>query len=247
MAKIAYIPQVWDLPESIRRRLGESVGKQRLISEEGHVLLLLHQVPKAEDDEHRNAMVAWRNPAGEWKSAPLAGGLAGLDAHIAAYRTTIHELDGIVEGAKTARQYFDVMRRVTPLQRATRHMAEVLQAARQELPDEHRVINLRDQAAELERGVDLVASDAKAGMDFTVAEAANQQAISAELANQEARRLNRLAAFFLPLATIVAVFGMNSPEEMMKDPGFWCVLGGGVVLGFFVNAIISLRGRNPDR
>jgi len=246
MAKIAYIPHTWVLPDSIRRRLGETVGKQRMVSEEGHILLLLHQVPKAEDDELRNAMVAWRTPEGEWKSSPMAGGLSGLDAHLTAYRTAVHELDELVEAAKTARQYFDVMRRVTPLQRATRNMAEVLQAARQALPDETRIINLRDQAADLERGVELVAADAKAGMDFTVAEAADQQAISAEIANQEARRLNRLAAFFLPLATIVAVFGMNSPREMMRDDGFWLVLVAGVVLGFLVNTIVSLNSKRPS-
>ncbi len=246
MAKLAYIPNVWLLPDAIRRRLGESVGKQRMVSEEDHILLLLHQVPKAEDDELRNAMVAWRTPEGEWKSSPMAGGLSGLDAHLAAYRTAVHELDELVESAKTARQYFDVMRRVTPLQRATRNMAEVFQAARQELPGDMRIINFRDQAADLERGVELVAADAKAGMDFTVAEAANQQAISAEIANQEARRLNRLAAFFLPLATIVAVFGMNSPETMIADQGFWMVLGAGVLLGFLVNAIVSINSRRES-
>ena len=70
MQKAVYIPKTWDLPEAIRKRLGESVGKQRLMNEDGHILLLLHQVPRSEDDEVRAAVVFWRNPAGEWKSAP---------------------------------------------------------------------------------------------------------------------------------------------------------------------------------
>lgn len=246
MEKALYIPKTWDLPEAIRKRLGETVGKQRLMDEDGHILLLLHQVPRVEDDEVRAAMVVWRNPAGEWKSSPLAGGLTGLEAHLASYRTAIHQLDDEVEAAKSAREYFDVMRRMHPLQRATRSMLEALQATRQALPDDTRIINMRDQASDLERAIELVAADAKAGMDFTMAESANQQAISAEVANQEARRLNRLAAFFLPLATLVAVFGMNPPEDIFLSSGFWAVLAAGIVLGFVVNALVALGSRKKN-
>lgn len=240
MRKPSYIPNDWNLPEAIVRRLGESVGKQRLIDEDGHLLLLLHQVPRVEDDEIRSAMVVWRDSFGAWKSSPLLGGLAGLEAHIATYRKAIHELDDEVESAKTARQYFEVMRRMHPLQRAARNMFDATQLLREALPDDSRVINVRDQAADMERGMELIAADAKAGMDFTLAESANQQALSAEVANQEARRLNRLAAFFFPLATLVAVFGMNPPESMFNSSGFWIVLAAGVVLGFVVNALLGL-------
>ncbi len=246
MEKAVYIPKTWELPEAIRKRLGASVGKQRLMNEDGHLLLLLHQAPRTEDDEVREAMVIWRNPAGDWKSAPTAGGLIGLDAHVASYRTAIHRLDEDVENAKSARQYFDIMRRTHPLLRATRGMLEVIQATRQALPDEIRIINLRDQAADLERGIELVAADAKAGMEFTVAESATQQAHSAELANAEARRLNRLAAFFLPLATLVAVFGMNPPETMYTQQGFWVVLASGILLGFVVRTVVALGERKND-
>ena len=245
MAKANYIPKTWDLPESILKRLGETVGKQRLMDEDGHRLLLLHQPPRAEDDEVRAPMVIWRNPAGEWKSAPAAGGISGLEAHLSAYRAAIHELDEQVESAKSARQYFEVMRRMHPLQRSTRSMLEVIQATRQALPEETRIINMRDQAADLERAIELIAADARAGMDFTLAEAASQQALSAEVANQEARRLNRLAAFFLPLATLVAVFGMNPPETVYGTPGFWMVLAAGIGLGFLVHLLVAAgRGKN---
>lgn len=243
MEKAAYIPKTWELPEAIRKRLGASVGKQRLMNEDGHLLLLLHQVPRAEDDEKREAMVVWRNPAGEWKSSPAGGGLAGLEAHIASYRTAIHQLDEEVEAARSARQYFDVMRRMHPLQRATRSMLEAVQATRQALPEDTRIINMRDQAADLERGIELVAADAKAGMEFTVAESATQQAHAAEVANEEARRLNRLAAFFLPLATLVAVFGMNPPETMYNQTGFWMVLAAGILLGFIVRGVVAFGDR----
>lgn len=244
MEKFSYIPKTWDLPVSIRKRLGDSVGRQRLMNEDGHMLLLLHQVPKAEDDEVRTAVVFWRNPAGEWKSAPVSGGLGGLETHLDTYRTAIHQLDEEVESARAPRQFFEIMRRMHPLQRSTRNMFDTLQAIRQALPDETRLINMRDRAADLERGIELVAADAKAGMDFTLAESANQQALSAEVANQEARRLNRLAAFFFPLATLVAVFGMNPPEEIYRNSSFWVVLGAGILLGLIVFTLVAVRDRN---
>ena len=246
MENATYIPSSWELPDAIRVRLGERVGKQRLIREDGHLLLLLHQAPRAEDDEIRSAVVVWRSPAGEWRSFPVEGGLGGLEAHLTSYRTAIHRLDDEVETAKSARHYFEVMRHMHPLQRATRSMLEVLQDTRQALPGDTRVITLRDQASDLERAIELVAADAKAGMDFTLAESATQQAISAAAANHEARRLNRLAAFFFPLATLVAVFGMNPPEQIYQNPGFWIVLVAGVVLGFIVHSVVALASRKTE-
>lgn len=216
------------------------------MNEDGHLLLILHQVPKSEDDEIRTAVLFWRNTVGEWKSHPTSGGLAGLDAHLASYRSAIHQLDEDVEAAKTPRQYFDVMRRMHPVQRSTRNMAEVLQEARQALLDEPRMINMRDQAADLERGIELIAADAKAGMEFTMAESSTQHAISAMEASQEARRLNRLAAFFFPLATLVAVFGINSPHEVLGYPSFSTVVISGIVLGLIVYAIVSVRNRKGE-
>jgi hypothetical protein len=246
MGKTSYIPKTWDLPEAIRKRLGESVGKQRLMNEEGHLLLILHQPPRAEDDEVRAAMVIWRNPAGDWKSAPTGGGLTGLEAHLAAYRTAIHDLDEAVDAAKSARHYFDIMRRMHPLQRSTRNLLEVVQATRQALPEDTRVINLRDQAVDLERAIELIAADSKAGMDFTLAESASQHALIAERSNDEARRLNRLLAFFLPLATLVAVFGMNPPRAIYQSSGFGVVLAAGILLGFVVLALVaSGRRKQP--
>ena len=108
MGRPNYIPKTWDLPESITKRLGEKVGKQRLMNEDGHLLLLLHQVPKVEDNELRTAVVFWRNPAGEWKGVPLGGGLSGLEAHLASYRSAIHGLDEAVEAADVLAAGVDV-------------------------------------------------------------------------------------------------------------------------------------------
>jgi len=239
MERKPYIPKTWDLPESISKRLGESVGKQRIMDEDGHLLLLLHAPPTAEDDEKRGAVVFWRDPKGAWSSYPVRGGLAGLEEHLASYRKVIHQLDEKAENAKNARDYFDVMREMHPMHRATRGLLNVMQSAREMRPDETRLISLRDQAADLERATELIAADTKAGMDFTVAETSSQQAIAAELANHEARRLNRLAAFFFPLVTLVSVFGMNAPADLFANRDFWIVLLCGILLGVIVHSVVA--------
>lgn len=239
MEKKNYIPESWDLPESIRKRLGDSVGKQRIMDEDGHLLLLLHAPPTAADDEKRGAVVFWRDPRGNWASHPVSGGIAGLEKHLASYREVIRWLDEKVDNAKNARDYFEVMREMHPMHRATRGLLNVMQSAREMRPDETRLISLRDQAADLERASELIAADTKAGMDFTLAETSSQQAIAAELTNYEARRLNRLAAFFFPLVTLVSVFGMNAPADLFTNRHFWIVLLTGILLGVIVHSVVA--------
>lgn len=234
-----FLPKSWDLPESIRKRLGDDAGRQRLMDEDGHILLILHQAPEPEDNEIRKAVLLWNQPTGEWKSFPHGGGLAALEAHMETYRKNIHTLDSEVEAANTPRQYFEVMKHVTPLQRATRNMQAVMQEAREARPDERRLINFRDRAVELERAIELVAEDAKAGMEFSLAENTEEQSRFAHEATLEARKLNRLVATFFPLATMVAVFGMNPPLDVIHTPGFWVVVAVGIAAGLVVRRLAA--------
>jgi hypothetical protein len=232
--KPAFIPKSWELPESIRKRLGDAAGRQRLMDEDGHLLFILHQAPEPEDDEVRKPVLLWQQPSGEWKSTPEGGGLAALDAHLESYRKAIHAQDEAVEAAKTPRQYFEVMKHVNPLLRSTRNLLAVMQEAREARPDERRLINLRDRAVDLERAIDLVATDAKDGMDFALAENTEEQSRFAHEATLEARRLNRMVAMFFPLATLVAIFGMSPPGEVIRMPGFWVVIAAGILVGLFI-------------
>jgi hypothetical protein len=234
-----FLPKSWELPEAIRKRLGDDAGRQRLMDEDGHLLLILHQSPEPEDNEVRKAALFWNLPTGEWKSTPEAGGFAALDAHLQQYSKNIHVLDEQVELAKTPSQFFEVMKHVTPLLRATRNMLAVMQDAREARPEDRRLINFRDRATELERAIDLVAEDAKAGLEFSMAENTEEQSRFAHEAAVEARKLNRLVATFFPLATLVAIFGMSPPAEVMKAPGFWLVLGAGILAGLVVRGLTS--------
>jgi hypothetical protein len=230
----AFIPKSWQLPDGIRRRLGDEAGRQRLMDEDGHLLIILHEVPRPEDEELRRPFLVWGQPDGTWKSMPVTGGFTGLDEHLASFQRAIRDLDDDVEAAATPRDCFEVVKRAQPLLRATRNLLAVLEAARKARPDERRLIVARDKAIDLERAIDLTAGDAKAGMDFTLAMNAEAQARSAHTATEEARRLNRLAAFFLPLATLVGVFGINAPTEVLGLPGFRAVVLGGIALGTLV-------------
>lgn len=211
------------------------------MDEDGHLLMILHQAPEPEDNEIRKPVLLWNQPGGEWKSYPEGGGLAALDAHMETYRKNIHILDEAVEAANTPRKYFEVMKHVTPLLRATRNMLAVMQEAREARPDERRLINFRDRAVELERAIDLVAEDTKAGMEFSLAENTEEQSRFAHEAAMEARKLNRLAAFFFPLATLVAIFGMNPPDKMIRMNGFWPVILVGVLAGLIVRMIPTAK------
>ncbi len=237
----AFLPKTWELGPAIRRRLGDEAGRQRLMDEEGELLLILHEVPRPEDDELRRAFVLWGQADGTWKSYPAGGGLAALDAHLESYRKAIHELDADVEAAKSPRDYFEVMKRAHPLLRSTRHQLAVMEGARKARPNERRLIVARDRAIELERAIDLATGDAKAGMEFSMAVNAEDQARSAHEAGMEARRLNRLAAFFFPLATLVAIFGVNPPTEVLEMPGFPWVVIIGVMAGLLVLLSLSRR------
>lgn len=237
-----YLPKNWELPDAIINRLGPEAGRQRLMDEEGHLLLILHAVPKASDEELRQAALFWRSPDGIWKSSPTPGGLMALEEHLKSYSAVIHKLDSDIEAASCPEQYFLAMQEIQPVSRSTRHLLAVLQGAREARRDEAALIGLRDHAGDLDRGIDLVAGDAKAGMDFTLARAAQEQAEASQRSNLEARRLNRLVAFFFPLATLVSFFSMADVGEVMGTVGNWVVVALGVVFGALVLALVT-RGK----
>lgn len=237
-----YVPKSWELPDTIWNRLGPDPGRQRLMDEEGHLLLILHAVPNAVDDEVRAAGLFWRKPDGTWKSTPERGGLAALDEHLKAYLKKIHGLDHEVEKATGPKEYFAIMQEIQPVLRSTRHLLEVMQAARAARKDEAALIGFRDDAVAIERGADLVAGDAKSGMDFSLAKSAQEQSEAAHRSNLEASRLNRLVAFFFPIATLVSLCGMNDPLEVLASPASWVVVGLGLLAGLLVVAAI-VRGK----
>jgi len=229
---------MWMVPDAFHQRLGDTAGRQRLMDEEDHLLLILHDVPRASDDGERTPSFFWRNPEGEWKSTPDKGGMTALRAHLESYRIAILALDEEVENSHSAGEYFAILREAAPLLRATRHLLEVLQKARELRKDDRKLLVMRDEAVDLERTIDLISSDARNGMEFVVAQNAAEQSDLSYQATLESRRLNRLVAFFFPLATLISLFGMDHPENLIIKSSFWSVIAVGILLGLIVGKLV---------
>ena len=138
------IPPTWTLPEAIKARLGENTyGRQRAIVEEGHLLLVLHQ-PPASDESHREGVLFWRNPAGEWQWSRGEPGPGTLKRHVQAYGELEARLTHEYETNPSLKSLFDLMEALTPLTRAAHNMHQALQAARESLKSDGFLIEMRE-------------------------------------------------------------------------------------------------------
>jgi hypothetical protein len=235
------LPAIWDLPTTIRDRLGARAGRQRPMIHDGHVLLVLHRPPKP-DEEQREGRFFWRKPDGTWMSSESGGGLASLSAHLQEYADLIERYDDKEESASTAAEYFDVIQAVTPLHRAARNLHGVLQEARKAVPDDHDLIDFRDQAYDIERNAELLYIDTKNGLEYALARRSEEQAAAAHDMSVSAHRLNVLAAFFFPIATLSAIFGVNLQHGWENAPGpgpFFALLAAGLACGFVLKGYIT--------
>jgi len=228
----------WDLPPSLRKRLGDRAGRQRAMEADGHLLIILHELP-SEDDFERQPRLFWRSPDGLWKSLTSAqDGLQSLRRHLEEFTRAIESLEDIAESASDADSFYKVLLRVAPIHRTARNMHAALQQAR-ELVDDHDIIVLRDRAGEIERAAELLHADAKVGLEYSVAKQEEAQTRASHAIAEAGHRLNLLAAVFLPLTAISAALGMNlaSGLESAAAPWlFWLVLAAGLLLGFYVRS-----------
>jgi len=230
------LPLTWKIPRSIRVRVGDTAGRQRVIYEEDHLLLVLHQAPVA-GDTHRVGRFLWRTADGAWSASDGGDGPAVLMKHLAEYAAVIAKYDQQEENATSSQEYFLVIEGLLPLIRSTAHLHQVLQEARKLLPDDRGLINARDQAYELERTVDLLYTSAKNGLDFEIAKRAEEEAIASRAMARSAHRLNVLVGFFFPLATISSVMGM---EMVNLSPEVWPAMGLIVITGLMVGLILAM-------
>jgi hypothetical protein len=247
MAKL--LPHTWDVPQRFRERLGTQAGRQRTMAHEGHLLLVLHDVPAA-GDPTRQASFFWRTPDGTWKSTGAAakGGIQALRSHVEAFAAVTQALEERVDNAARAADYFGVLQEAAPLLRTARNLHKALQEAREACAADRDLISIRDQAGDVERMVELVHADAKNGLDFTIARRAEEQAELAEQLNRSSHRLNMIAALFLPISALGGMLGMNLEHglERWHAPWtFWIVLTGALMLGLLVRTgVRSTDGRD---
>ena len=86
------IPGTWEVPQPFRNRLGSGPGRQRAMTADGHLLLVLHAPPKP-DEEERQGRLFWRDPEGEWKTTEQGRGTVALENHLNEYSSAIDVLE----------------------------------------------------------------------------------------------------------------------------------------------------------
>lgn len=215
---------------------------------EKHLLLVLHRPPRPGEDD-RHPRLFWRNPAGEWQSSEPGAGLGELHGHLAEYDKACERLDKLLRGAPSAQSYHQVLHEGAPLLRAARHMASVLQQAREAEGGDRHILLARDEAADIERTLELLHTEASQGLDFLVAQRSEEQARQGEQLVASSHRLNLIMALCLPLTALASVLGMNvhSGLESGDTWVFWAVLIAGLVLGVIVVTLVAapVKGKPP--
>ena len=235
------LPSTWKVPELFHARLGEQAGRQRMMSGEGHLLLILHKIPQPGNPD-RESMLFWRDTAGAWKSTGGGSGLAELRGLLEDFTKYVDKLEDRLQGNATSKTYFEILQITGPLLRTVRNMHTALQQAREAFPMDRNILIARDQAGEVERAVELLHADAKNGLEYMVARQTEEQAQNSEQLLKAGHRLNMLVAIFLPLTALGSAFGMNfrhGLETITSPLLFWGTLFLGLVLGFFVKLLLD--------
>lgn len=237
------LPGSWDCPKVFRTRLGEQAGRQRLMQADGHLLMVLHAPPQPDQDQ-RSGRFFWRSADGTWSSSHQGSGPQAIMKLLNEYETILEQYDVKEHAASSARDYFDLLTATTPLTRSIVNLHAVLQEARTSHREERLLIVARDKAYEIMRRSELLVGDVKHGLDYAIARRAEEQAVSSQHMATSAHRLNVLAAFFFPIATLTAIFGVNlrtGIEDMSPPWPFLLVLSGGMLMGLVLSKMVIVK------
>ena len=240
------LPTSWQLPDAVKVRLGQNTyGRQRAIFEEGHLLLVLHR-PPGPSDRTREGSLFWRTPRGQWEFNRGAAATAALERQVQSYSELEGQLAHQYEAVETSGQLFALLEALTPLLRSARNQHLALQNARDGLPTDPFLIEVRDLAYEVERNLELLTEDVRNAIQYRQAREAESTSQSSREALQASHRLNTLAAWFFPLTALTSVFGMNLPNGVNQWGAwlFWLLFAGGVGLGFLIKGWVVGR---PDQ
>jgi Mg2+ and Co2+ transporter CorA len=237
------VPDIWDIPKQLRERVGQAVGRQRLMVVDGHALLLLHACPRDRERERRG-VTFWRTPDGEWRCAPGKDGFQTLRAHVDEFALELEKLDARVDAAHKASDFFGILRHARPVHRSARNMYAAITQLRDAVPEDKDVLALRDRAYEIERWAETLTGDAENGMEYTVAQHTEEQATMSERILEESHRLNMLAALFMPITALGAMLGMNVTNglESLSPVVFWGIVISAAFVGFFLRGQVQKRG-----
>lgn len=228
----------WELPPEIQQRLGgASYGAQRVIHEQGHLMVILHEPPAGSGAERKPA-VFLRKPDGAWFHKGNSPGERAFAKLLDSYRAALSTFEIRHQAAETSEELFQILGPLIPLTRAAMNMQATLQAAREAVKDDLMLIDLRDLAVEITRGMELLLADTRMSLDYRLAHAAEAQARAGMEVSRAQHKLNTIAALTFPLMAIGAAFGMNlhSGVENMPTWVYWAIFVAGLAMG------VMLRG-----
>ncbi|WP_438998761.1 hypothetical protein [Variovorax beijingensis] len=231
----------WELPPEIQQRLGgASYGAQRIIHEQGHLLVILHE-PPAGPGADRKPAVFLRKPDGAWFHKGNDPGERAFAKLLESYRAALGTFEIRHQSAKTAEELFQILGPLIPLTRAAMNMQATLQAAREAVKDDLMLIDLRDLSVEITRGMELLLADTRMSLDYRLAHAAEVQARSTREVSRAQHKLNTIAALTFPLMAVGAAFGMNLHSGMENMPVwmYWAIFAGGLFLGILLRVWVK--------
>lgn len=235
MANGFRIPAGWELPEELIEKLSHGLGRQRAESAEGHLVLVLHEVPVPGIPE-RTAVRFWRKPDGAWLAEDHTEGLASLAKLLQEYAKRIDELEAAVPTITSAKACFTLLRTAVPLARATRNIHLVFDSARQQSPKAGELNSLQEKSAVADRAAELVHADLKLVLDYQVAEELEEQnSYSLKMATAS-HKVNLLVTLFLPVTAVASILGMNLRSGLEDSPVwlFYALIAVGITLGFLI-------------
>ena len=206
------VPAIWELPEKIRKRLGRSVGRQRLISEDEHHLIVAHSVPSANQDT-RQGVLFWRNERGEWKASNGDPGAIAIANLLEKYEKRLEEMENAEMHAVRAVDYLPILEGLAPIARSSSNFLAVLREAHKALGEESDLLDHRERAYDVARTAELAYQYAKDSMDVAVAKRTEEQTEVSRKMAEASHRLNTMAALFFPIATLSGIFGTTFTED----------------------------------
>ncbi len=236
------VPDTWKIPSQIRDRFGDSAGRQRAMTANGHLVLVLHQPPGQNSSRDRSARIVWRDPSGAWAWNSDGCTSQLLKKHVSEFAEHAENFENEIQAATCADDYFQILKSVSPLQRTSRNLHAALQQARDMIPDDREIIAARDAAGDVERAFELLYIDAKNGLDYTVAQKTEQQSQRSYEMAVSAHRLNVLASVFFPITALSSIFAMNyslGPESVLNTSLFWGVIGFGSLSGLILSRTVQ--------
>lgn len=209
--------------------------------EDGHLLIVLHEVPPA-DGPTRTPAFFWRSPSGDWKVHRNTLPAGTLTDFLKSYEDRLLKLDAQESAAAAAQDFHSILEAAAPVLRSSRGLHRSLQQARDMVKDDRELINHRDRAAAIERTAELLVQDAQFGISFIAARQSEAQAESAARMAATGHRLNLLAALFLPLTAVASVLGMDVHSGMPDTQrNFWLVVAGSVSVGLLFALMVRRR------